>query len=496
MPSLRERIPELLDYINSHENYLRHNRELLDIHQGNLKSYVEKALQSCLSPEYYSQMKERIIIINILKRFIDKVSKVYAMTPMRTVEGGKKSDEDLLDWYEEQFEMNVSMNDADEYSNLFKGYLLDPYLSAEEDEFGMEADLPRLRVVPFDRFLVKSDDSSNPLRVDICIKLMGKKVIPIADARYHKTGGYRYEERDVYYAYTKEEFLAFDSDGELYMPAMKDVDGTKNPLGFIPSFYGHRSRIELIPRQDSDILEMTKIIPVLLSDLSGCVLFQCFSLMYGIDVNAEGLVMSPNGFLNIKSDAASDKKPEIGVITPKAEIDKVLNFIMQTFVFWLETKGIKVGSVGNVDAQNVSSGIAKIIDEMDTTEIKKLSIKAFKKDEAQFWKLVKKKHNYWVDGGLIKNKPKFTDKCIIKVDFDEPKVIVDRQKEVATVKDELDAGLVYPEKAIKRLYPDADDDEIKKHLNFYRTGDVDGMAEGQDSNRQRPDTDGEERDSE
>jgi len=469
---LRERISEILDYINGYDSYLDHNKKLLDIHQGNLRPYVEKDLESCLSKEYYAKMKDRLIIINILQRFIDKVSKVYALTPMRTVKKTSASDEKLLEFYENKFDMNVNMNDADEYANLFKGYLLDPYIDENE---------PHLRVSPFDRFLVKSDSSKNPLKTDLLIKFMGEKAVKVEDKRQRL--GYRTEMREVFYLYTDEEFLAIDDRGDIYEEGMRDQDGT-NIFGIIPAFYGFRSRIDLIPRQDTDLLGITKIIPVLLSDLSGAVLFQCFSIMYGVDVDAENLVMSPNAFWSFKSDPTSDRQPTVGVIKPEADIDKVLNFIMQVFTLWLESKGIKIGAVGQMDGAKAANGISKIIDEMDTTELKKLNIKAFKRDEERFWQVLKSIHNTWVTQGLLTGHPKFSEAFEVGIDFDEPIVVTDREKEVRTVSLEVDAGFLYPEKAIRKLYPDAEEDEIAKHLEFYEQGaNVDGeMAEDDDTN--------------
>lgn len=472
---LKDRIQEILDYINDNSVYTEHNKELIDIFEGNLKPYVEQSLRSCLSEEYYTKIKDRIIVINILKRYIDKVSKVYALTPVRTIKEGNSTDAKLLKEYEEIFDINVKMNDADEYSNLFKGYTLKPFIVQGEE--------PSLRVVPFDRFLVMNDTAEDPLKKDVYIEFMGERLIRFEDRR--KANGYKEEMREVYYIYTDEEFLAIDHMGKEYEPAMVMIENYENPYGFIPSFYGNRAKLDILPTQDTDILNITKIIPVLLSDLSGAILFQCFSILYGIDVDSENLVMSPNGFWSFKSDKTSDKTPQIGVIKPQADIDKVLNFIMQVFTFWLETKGVKVGNVGNIDASTAASGIAKIIDEMDTTEIKKLSIKSFKADEKKFWKLMSKVHNHWVDQGLVLNKPRFSEEFSIEINFDEPKVVIDREKEVRTISLEVTSGFCYPEKAITKLYPDADQKEVAKHLSFYFNKDENGeMAERENQDSQ------------
>ena len=443
--ALKDQIPFLLEQVAAHKDYLQYNNDLLKIFNGKLLPYVDLILKKTLSDNYYQKIKSRILPINVLKRVTDKSSRAYSNKPVRETEEKYKLD---LDFYKTHFYLDQAMNKADEYSFLFKGYALEPFL---------HNGLPKLRVLPFDRFIPISIDRDDPTYVTHFVKIMGK----IKIAR-----GNGYIEKDLYYAYTKDEFIAFTGDQELYLPDMASNEGV-NPYGVIPFLYGNRGNDEIIPTQDTDVFSLTTILPVLMTDLAGAIMFQCFTIMYGIDVSAENLTMSPNAFWSLKSDKSSDKNPQLGTLKPEADIEKVISYIMTTFTFWLETKGIRVGNMGSTDVGAVASGISKIIDEMDTTEITKKSMECFKKEEHQFFQMLKPMNNYWVQNNMLAKgyKPNlWLDDFQTTTIFDEPEPYLDRKTQVETIKMERDAGFLDQRSAIIELYPDLSPEQVDERM--------------------------------
>jgi hypothetical protein len=199
----------------------------------------------------------------------------------------------------------------------------------------------------------------------------------------------------------------------------------------------------------------------------------------------EKIEKSPNSFWNFKTDSKNENaKPEIGTIKSDVDIDKVMSFIKQTFAFWLETKGVRIGSLNNVDAGNMS-GIAKIIDEMDVYEIKKQQINYFKKEEKELWNLLAVMNNYWVV-----SEPEY-DGLIVGEDFsptivfDEPRPEIPRVTEFATVNAEYLGGYMEAKDAISILYPDLDQKEIEEraeNLDKVNKRDMDGTSQDDDNN--------------
>jgi hypothetical protein len=441
---LKDKRRQIIDYVKKHKNFLNSNAQSLDIYEGNLLPYVDDIMQETLSAQYYEKIKERIIPINVLQRYTDKVATVYDKQPQRMSKSENVRVNEFIEAYSEMFSIDVSGQIADQYATLHKGFAWEPYI----DNKGK----PQLRELAFDKFLVMSDSEVSPEEETLFIKFMGYKS---SDA-----------DSLLMFVYTDTEFDAFYLNGQEASEYLRDNEGL-NPIGVIPFVYGKRQKNRLIPNLDTDMLSITKTIPVMLSDAAGAQMFQCFSLMYGIDVNTENLIMTPNAFWSFKSD--NEKKPEIGTVKPQADTEKVLDFVMNIFILWLETKGIRVGSIGSVTGSNLASGISKIIDEMDVYSVKKKSMKWFKKDEEELWnEKLPAIHNYWVQNGLVDPAtvpPIMNDLMDVVVEFPAIEPMITRAEEIANLKQELELRTITREKAIRRLHPTWTDEEVQDALD-------------------------------
>lgn len=445
--ALRDKKKMIAEYYNAHKAYLKRNHELFDIYEGNLKKYVENIMRQSLSETYFNQIRHRIMPINILKRIIDKLAKVYNTSPTRSA----SEKEDMISWYVDTLSLNEKMNFADEFSNLFKGYALEPII--KEDQYTGEG-VPFLRILPFDRFFVIGEDPTDPMRVTIFVKTMGV----VKDSKG--------VDEMSFFAYTDDEFLAFTESGKELTQFMEQNEGI-NIYGKIPFLYGNRSGYNIMPIQDTDILEMAKIMPLMFSDLAGMIMFSCFPINYGIDVDTTNIIMSPNSFWSFKTDPNGlGKTPSIGTITPTAQVDKVLGFITNTLSVWLESRGIKAGSIGKLDGADFASGISKVIDEMDTFEIRRKQIQFFRKEEKEFWKLLAHMHNVWVKNGMLVGQPLLPENWEVSTTFDEPTAFMDRRTEVETVKLEVESNFLDQKSAIKQLYPDLSDEQIEERMEM------------------------------
>lgn len=440
---LKQRRKEIIDYVKSQASFLKTNTEALDIYEGNLRPYVDQILRGSLSPTYYNSIKDRVLPINILQRFIDKVSNTYSKEPQRTSQDART--QEFVDFYTDALDIDQSGYIADAYANLFKGYAWEPYV----DKNGK----PALRELAFNQFLVMSDSMVNPEEETIFIKFMGKAG----------------EEDDtmLLFVYTNEEFDAFYMNGQEASQFLVDNEGV-NVVGTIPFVYGKRQKNRLMPVLDTDMLAIAKSIPCMMSDAAGAQMYQAFSIIYGIDISAENLKMSPNALWSIKSDRESDKNPQLGVLTPTADTDKVLSFIMSTFTLWLETKGVRVGSMGQISGSNAASGIAKVIDEMDVYEIIKKNQEWFEKDESELWNLkLPRIHNYWIKSGLVSPAlvpPIMPDELDVEVEFEHPQPMKSRMEEIAEIKAELELGTMTLEQAVMRLHPEYEEEKVKETL--------------------------------
>ena len=446
---LKHEIKDLLTDIKQRQGYIDHNEKLIDIYEGNLAPYVEAELGKQLSEKSLEGAIGRIPPINILTKLVDKLSRIYQENPVRSVPDGSDSDAELLKWYEQCFKINATMNQSNEFFNMSKSTLIEPYLYKGK---------PKLRAVPNDRFIVWSNDVFNPMEVTHVVILHSST--NVVDGR-----GREHNER-IYIAYTDEEVLVFDQDGKLRPDKQIELNFNEegvNPYGKIPFVYVNKSANFLMPIHDTDLLRMTLLIPLMLADLNVSAMYQCFSIIFGIDIDAGDLVMAPNSFWSFNSDPASDKKPELGTIKPEVSIEEVLGLIQSELAFWLNSKGIKAASVGTISPDNAMSGIAKIIDEMDIAEDRKKQVDYFTGAEEDLWELVfSYMHPYWALTNQVENLAQMPEGVKVVTDFAEQLPLMSRGQLVADLKLEVEAGFTSTQRAIAKLNPKMDDAQIEE----------------------------------
>lgn len=442
---LKQRRKEIIEYIKANADFINTNNEALNIYEGNLLPYIDKILRDSLSANYYHSIKDRILPINILQRFIDKVSNTYSKEPTRTSMDARN--QEFVDFYAEALNIDQSGYIADAYANLFKGFAWEPYI----DKNGK----PAIRELAFNSFIVMSDSMINPEEETIFIKFMGRRN--------------ESEESMLLHVYTDTEFDAFYLDGSEASEYLVENQGI-NVIGVIPFVYGKRQKNRLLPVLDSDMLRISKAIPVMLSDGAGAQMYQSFTQIYGIDLSFENAKIGPNVIWSLKSDRESDKTPQIGTIKPEADTQKVIEFVMTIFTLWLETRGVRVGSTGQLSGTNASSGIAKVIDEMDVYEIIKKNQEWFEKDESELWnQKLPKIHNYWIKSGMV-NPSKVPglmpeEELDIDVEFEDPQPMKSRMEEITEIKAEIELGTMTLQQAIMRLHPEYEEEMVKETLN-------------------------------
>ena len=431
---------QIIDHCKNQEMIVTHNTELFNIFEGDLLTYVKLELAKCFSVKTFEKILPRIAPINVLKKIIDKLSKIYQQNVIRSVEYGTGQDSELLKDYEYQFAINQKMNQANEFFNLFKNSLIQIYYHPQKR-------LLQTRVLPSNQFSVWSNDPIEPNIPTHIILYYGKV-----------------NNKKVYCIYSDQQFVIVDEDNEICSDLMIKSGNPEGviPWGQMPFIYINKSLNQIIPIPDSDTLKMTKLIPILLSDLNYAVMYQAFSIIYGIDVDDKNLEMNPSAFWHFKSDPnLPGQKPEVGMIKPQVDISETLTLIQAELAFWLETRGIKPGSLGTLSNNNFASGISKMIDEADTFEDRIKQIEYFKDAENRFWDLaLNKMHNYFAMVGAIDNNYIFSSTAEICIKYPEQKPMISRADLVNTLKAERDAGFTSTERAIEMLNPDLNETDI------------------------------------
>jgi hypothetical protein len=440
-----QEIENLLKYIKSQMDKLQYNENLFEIREGDLLSKLEAELKMQLSEgESIKYATQRAAPINVLNKIISKLSKLYSLPPTRTTENS--SDQDLIMFYEDQG-INHHMQLLNEGYNSYKWSTLELYEDPEEEQLDF-------RTLPSHQFLMRSTSMYNPLKPTEFIKLMGE---------YERVNG---EKTQRYWVYTKDTFLSVDSDGKLINEDMVMNEG-ENPYGIIPAIYVNKSNFELVPNVDSDTLRMTLIFPLLITDMNFGSMFLSLPILYGVDVEAKNLKIAPNYFWDLKSEEEG-KTPTVGVLKPEPNLEGQMRFAIQQLSVWLTTRDIKPGTIGDMGAENFASGISKIISEMDTLENRKQQEQYFMTIEKQLWQKLAIMHNMLAGAGRIKNRQLFSDPETLEVNvkYEEQEIVEDRSSKVQRLVQEVNAGFISRESAIKQLNSDLDADEIQEEIDL------------------------------
>lgn len=446
--------------VKARSEILNTNAALFDIYEGNLLPYVVEDMKKQFSEEYLNKSaRHRIAPINILRRVVDKLSRIYKDAPMRRVEDGSETDLALVAWYEKILGINQKMQAADEFFSLFKTALLQIAIDPTNKR-------PILRVVPSSRFLPFSNNSLDPTRPSHIVTMEGN------------TG----DGRRLYHVYSADEFAIVDERGAIQrdLMAAAGMEGV-NPYGVLPFVYVNRSQNILTPPCDSDIFQMAKLLPVMFADLNTAAMYQSFSIIYGVDIQEANLTMAPNSMWMLNSQGDGEKKPQIGTIKPEVDISQVLTLIQTQFALWLNSRGIRPGSVGQLTADNFASGISKMVDEMDVSEERQKQVGFFRNAEGELWDLLLKSiHPVWVKNGWIDNRAIFDPTKEVSVTFHEQLPMVSRSDLVKAQSEEVTAGFTTKKRAIKKLNPDMTDVEIDSliaEINKEKGGKVEQAAD-------------------
>lgn len=431
-------------YVATKITDMRINGDLIDMLEGNLFKYVEDLLRAQLSAQSFEQAKHRISPINLLKKINDKLSTIYNPGPQRNLENGNSKDKEMLDWYIKNSNINRAMKTACENYSLCKTSLVQPIMHDEK---------LLVRIIQNNIFAVMSLDQCNPLEPTHVIIITPSKVDPTT-----------YE----YLVYTETQVIKFKSDGSVDRDFMNSID---NPFGVniyneVPFIYINGSQRNIMPNADIDLKTMVCLLPLLLSDLNYAVMFQCFSIVYGINVDDEGLKRSPNAFWALKSDKTTDAKPELGVIKPQVDIDQVLALVQSELSLFLNSRGIKPGSIGALKKDTFASGLSKMVDEIDTVELRKDMVTEFTEAEERFWNyIINVAHPIWIKTGEVPFAVPFTKEATVKIVFAEQLPLVNRGQIVADLNLEVTSGFTTKRRAIQALNPDFSEDDLNKLMD-------------------------------
>lgn len=437
----KDEFKAIIDAIDANSETIEFNEKIFNISEGDLSHYVKEELQSQLSGKPAKLAAQRMAPINVWNKIISKLSTPYTRPVVRKTEN--EGDQELINDYVSKG-INESFQDTNENYNSYKWTCLEIYQDENEKDL-------KFRSMPANKFWVFSNDKSNPLKMTMLVKFMGKEKDEFGS------------ERRVFFIYTDDEFYIIYDNGDIALKRLEEygIEDFRNPYGVIPMEYITMSKYLLVPKPDNDTLQMTILIPVLLTDMNFGSMYLSHPMVYTIDAAEGDLPASPNLVFDVKSEGV-DHQASIGVVKAEPNLEAQMNHVIHLLSAWLDSRDIRPGTVGKVNADNFANGISKLIAESDTVDNRKKQEIKFSKFENNFWRRLAKIHNILAENGGISDKRKFSnpETLTVVVEYSEEKIIETREDKIRRLKNERDAGFRSTRSAIVELNPKLSDKEI------------------------------------
>ena len=435
--NIKNEIPKIVEYINDNKKYISVNRTLFEIYNGRLTKYLHDAIDAETKTDNTKfEIKARIATINILQKVVGKLSKVYtAKVSRKLLYTDNALYQEIFDNMEISLELNDTLKSANELLNVSHCVALEPVFSNGKNE---------LRVIPAHQFLPYSSDEDDHTRMTHFIKFIGNEN---CNSKIIKC-----------IVYDENSWVEINGAGAI-------LDYGEHNLGVIPFIYINRSKYLLKPFEDEDTLHMTLLLPLMLTDLNFALRFQSHSIVYGVNVDASNLSMTPNSFWSFQSNGGDGDKPIIGTINPTVDSDKMIATINHEFALWLDTKNIKTSALKNGATGESVSGISKAIDNADVNDIIDTDTNLFRNAEAKLWELIRRMYNAnFMEKTQIdeQNVPEIlSDDFAPTILFFKTNAIIETNKDsLENIITKLYNGFMTKKMALREIYPDMIDEEV------------------------------------
>jgi hypothetical protein len=441
-----EFIKEKIDLINSKEyrNQRAKNYARFEIYNGQLEpSLVKNIYAEFKKPETINDLIHRMVPLNVVKKIVHKLAGIYLETPMRSPMDKNESDQELIYAIEEGGRFNVKMKEANRYFKLFKCNLIEPYV----DEKGMIC----IRNIPRHAYEVFSHSMISPEIPDLIVKI----IVDDTDTS-----------KQIFAFWTANEFKIVNGKGEVDMAKMQSLqnpDGI-NPYGVLPFVYISEASYAVTPLPNDDLLRMGVLIPLLLTDLAFASKYQTWSIIYVLGYDGD-IPASPNSVISLPL-TVDGQKPEIGTVKPNFDMVSSLGYIESILDMLLVTNNLSsTGFKGQLSVSNPSSGIAKALDEAQSTEDKKDQQEFFLNGEVEMWALLSKNLiPVWRKQRMLAPEVnrEFSNVFELRLTLREPRVTVTEQEQIEISTKKLNANLTTLRRELSALNPDLTVEEIEE----------------------------------
>lgn len=412
------------------------NRRRYLMFSGSTRQVIEQHVRNEFKKqETINELLGRLVPLNVMQKVINKLAGVYKEAPLRKLQSDDEDEIAMLNKLVDGMDLNMRMKEANRFFKMNKRVLLEPYL----DDQGV----PSVRVLPAHTYRVFSIQTK-------------KKSVPNVVCKIDEVSEYLIWWSD-------ESHWVTDYKGEVISDRMEKMDNKEgeNPYGELQFVYINESSTSVDPIQDDDLLAVSVVIPLLLTDLVYGLKYQCFSIIWTVG-KVGNIPFNPNSVIQMEYDD-NGKKPEINTIKPNMDSDKLLNSVMALVSILLTTKNLQAGAITDQATPNsAASGIAKVIDSAESTEDKKDQQAYFLKGESTLWKKLSNQMRYWRETKQLNAEYDFEipEDFAVTTSFQDPQPLTSEAEKIDIAAKKVEKNFSTIKRELKKMNPDMKDEEI------------------------------------
>lgn len=404
-----------------------------DIYTGNIKAYVEQSLINRFGSTDFCRQLPICSSVNILKKLVNQKASVYKNPPTR----------DFIEVTDEQKDKLKSIYDDArlDFQMLQSNRLYE--LQKEQTHLIIEPKNGKITIKPVkahnlnvipnyidpelgDFYLFSAFDKSDS---DAKVQDSDYNNSPIADEDDYKAATKRFVWWSKDYHFVTDGYGKIITDKEDITTA--DI---ANPIGTLPI-------VEIASTKDftywrelsNDVAQFTVDMNVDITMLNHIVELQGFSQAFlkgPEDMMPETIDIGVTKVLKLITDPNSENGDvEFGYATPSSDIGSSIDFYLKKLALFLSSQGVDSDAVsGEAESKTYSSGLERIVAEIQKFEASRSTISLFKDAEDEIFKIVAAWYNLATKSKDVLNKKylsgSLSEKAEVEVSYKEPTAIL------------------------------------------------------------------------
>ena len=366
-------------------------------------------LNTLLTSLFSEPEKLTKLALNIVRKVIDNLSQPYMQPPIRTIEGSEK-DQKVYGEMIEQASLNLKMKQCARYTKLLGNTLLRVLWRNEQ----LDIDI----ITP------------NILDVEV-----GDSPEILSRALVTDYGNSSKIENVEYSLWDAESFTRLDYRGN----TIYQEENPYKVLPFISIFaYPPDSSFWLVCNED--LISLQESLNLTLVDLKYLIQQQSFGV---------GFIKGEASGGSLRVDAGSlvelSENGEIGFVSQKGEIEQLLAAINEIQKWTAISYGLSAASMSTDPQQQ--SGISKAWDSKELAEARQDDVSLFRSYERQLFNLMRLIFN-------THSKEKLSESASLKIDFADPKPVIDPKTKAQADDLRLAQGVISPVDIAMQQNPD------------------------------------------